>query len=178
MAALTPIDKMALEAFDDLTESSVQAWAKKGPFIIGFETGIESVPFVHGIRQVEKAGQSMDKRHKLWPGQAGLGGAGSGSPGPKPPPGPALGRPIRRRPDGRGLIAARRAMDSVREARNGPRLGSAGLTVRGAVNAAQARLFVRGCQRFAGNAQMQYAGARFREGNQPRLAGIGSHGRQ
>ncbi|MFD1212824.1 NAD(P)/FAD-dependent oxidoreductase [Arthrobacter sp. GCM10027362] len=59
MAALTPIDRMALDAFDELTGSGVKAWTKKGPFIIGFEQEKESRPFVHEIRQVEKAGQSV-----------------------------------------------------------------------------------------------------------------------
>jgi D-amino-acid dehydrogenase len=62
MAALTPIDQMALEAFDELTESGVKAWTKKGPFIIGFETEQESVPFIHELGQVAKAGQSVPLR--------------------------------------------------------------------------------------------------------------------
>ncbi|NKX52968.1 NAD(P)/FAD-dependent oxidoreductase [Arthrobacter mobilis] len=59
MAALTPIDQMALDAFDELTEAGVRAWTKKGPFIIGFEQEKESGPFVHEIGQVEKAGQRV-----------------------------------------------------------------------------------------------------------------------
>ena len=59
MAALTPIDRMALDAFDELTSSGVDAWTRKGPFIIGFEGEKESGPFIHEIQQVEKAGQRV-----------------------------------------------------------------------------------------------------------------------
>ncbi|MCG2620951.1 FAD-dependent oxidoreductase [Arthrobacter sp. I2-34] len=59
MAALTPIDRMALDAFDELTGSGVAAWTKKGPFIIGFENEQQSGPFVHEIQQVERAGQRV-----------------------------------------------------------------------------------------------------------------------
>ena len=59
MAALTPIDRMALDAFDELTSGGVDAWTRKGPFVIGFEREKESRPFIHEIRQVEKAGQKV-----------------------------------------------------------------------------------------------------------------------
>jgi D-amino-acid dehydrogenase len=58
MAALTPIDKMALESFDELTDNGVEAWTRKGPFIVGFEDEKESRHFVHELANVEKAGQS------------------------------------------------------------------------------------------------------------------------
>ncbi|EMY34258.1 D-amino acid dehydrogenase (deaminating) [Arthrobacter crystallopoietes BAB-32] len=59
MDALTPIDRMALEAFDELTGNGVESWTRKGPFIVGFESESESKPFIHEIEQVEKAGQSV-----------------------------------------------------------------------------------------------------------------------
>ena len=31
MAALTPIDRMALESFDELTDNGVESWTRKGP---------------------------------------------------------------------------------------------------------------------------------------------------
>jgi D-amino-acid dehydrogenase len=57
MAALTPIDQVALDAFDELRANGVAAQTHEGPFIIGFERERESVPFVHEIQEVEKAGQ-------------------------------------------------------------------------------------------------------------------------
>lgn len=59
MAALTPIDRMALDAFDELTSSGVAAETRSGPFVIGFESEQESASFRHEIEQVEKAGQSV-----------------------------------------------------------------------------------------------------------------------
>jgi D-amino-acid dehydrogenase len=59
MAALTPIDRMALDTFDELTSNGVDAWTRKGPFVIGFEEEKESGPFIHEIQQVEKAGQRV-----------------------------------------------------------------------------------------------------------------------
>ncbi|UNK45307.1 NAD(P)/FAD-dependent oxidoreductase [Arthrobacter sulfonylureivorans] len=58
MAALTPIDRMALESFDELTDNGVESWTRKGPFIVGFEDERESRHFVHELANVEKAGQS------------------------------------------------------------------------------------------------------------------------
>ena len=59
MAALTPIDQMALEAFDELTAAGVESVTRKGPFIIGFESAAQSVPFTKEISHVEAAGQSV-----------------------------------------------------------------------------------------------------------------------
>lgn len=59
MAALTPIDQMALEAFDELAAAGVSSATRKGPFIIGFETAAQSVPFTREIGHVEAAGQSV-----------------------------------------------------------------------------------------------------------------------
>src|SRR5690606_22706588 len=36
MAALTPIDRIALESFDELTDGGVDSWTREGPFVIGF----------------------------------------------------------------------------------------------------------------------------------------------
>ena len=59
MAALTPIDQMALAAFDELTAAGVRSETRKGPFIIGFETAAQSVSFTREISHVEAAGQSV-----------------------------------------------------------------------------------------------------------------------
>lgn len=59
MAALTPIDQMALDAFDELTAAGVRSETRKGPFIIGFESAAQSVPFTREISHVEAAGQSV-----------------------------------------------------------------------------------------------------------------------
>lgn len=59
MAALTPIDRMALESFDELTANGVESATHTGPFIVGFENEAESAAFEHEIQQVEKAGQSV-----------------------------------------------------------------------------------------------------------------------
>jgi D-amino-acid dehydrogenase len=57
MDALTPIDRMAMDAFDQLTDNGVAAKTHEGPFIIGFEDEKDSEPFIHEIHNVEKAGQ-------------------------------------------------------------------------------------------------------------------------
>ena len=59
MAALTPIDRMALDCFDELTAAGVEAETRRGPFIIGFETEAQSVPFTEEIAHVAAAGQSV-----------------------------------------------------------------------------------------------------------------------
>ena len=62
MDALTPIDGIALDAFDELTSNGVDSWTRSGPFIVGFENEQESKPFIHEIQQVERAGQSVPLR--------------------------------------------------------------------------------------------------------------------
>jgi D-amino-acid dehydrogenase len=62
MDALTPIDRIALDAFDELTSNGVDSWTRSGPFIVGFENEQESKPFIHEIQQVERAGQSVPLR--------------------------------------------------------------------------------------------------------------------
>lgn len=59
MADLTPIDRIALDAFDELTSSGVAAETRSGPFVVGFESERESRSFLHEIEQVEKAGQPV-----------------------------------------------------------------------------------------------------------------------
>lgn len=59
MAALTPIDRVALAAFDELAAHGVTAQTNEGPFIVGFEREKESAGFVHEIHEVERAGQEV-----------------------------------------------------------------------------------------------------------------------
>jgi len=62
MAALTPIDRLALDAFDELAAHGVAARTTPGPFVIGFEHEKQAAPFLHEIAQVEAAGQSVPLR--------------------------------------------------------------------------------------------------------------------
>lgn len=62
MAALTPIDRIALDAFDELRDGGVTVPTHEGPFIIGFEREKDSAPFRHEIEHVELAGQSVPLR--------------------------------------------------------------------------------------------------------------------
>lgn len=57
MAALTPIDKMALAGFDELGANGVTAPTREGSFVVAFEGEKQSHHFLHELRQVEKAGQ-------------------------------------------------------------------------------------------------------------------------
>jgi len=59
MAALTPIDRMALEAYDELEAGGVHATSHPSRWVIGFERERESVPFVHELRAVATAGQEI-----------------------------------------------------------------------------------------------------------------------
>ncbi|WP_197675153.1 NAD(P)/FAD-dependent oxidoreductase [Microterricola viridarii] len=59
MDALTGIDLLALEAFDELVAGGVQAETKEQPFIIGFEKEEQSRHFRHEMELVERAGQSV-----------------------------------------------------------------------------------------------------------------------
>lgn len=59
MAALTPIDRMALEAYDELEAGGVHATSYPSRWVVGFEHERESVPFVHELRNVAKAGQEV-----------------------------------------------------------------------------------------------------------------------
>ncbi|MFF3063436.1 FAD-dependent oxidoreductase [Oerskovia sp. NPDC057915] len=62
MAALTPIDRLALDAFDELAAHGVAARSTPGPFVIGFEDEKQAAPFLHEIAQVEAAGQVVPLR--------------------------------------------------------------------------------------------------------------------
>lgn len=59
MADLTPIDRMALEAYDELEAGGVHATSYPSRWVIGFERERESVPFVHELRGVARAGQEV-----------------------------------------------------------------------------------------------------------------------
>jgi D-amino-acid dehydrogenase len=59
MAALTPIDRMALEAYDELEAGGVHATSYPSRWVVGFERERESRPFVHELRGVAKAGQEV-----------------------------------------------------------------------------------------------------------------------
>lgn len=61
MAALTPIDRLALDAFDELAAHGIPR-ATPGPFVIGFEHEKQAAPFLHEIAQVEAAGQVVPLR--------------------------------------------------------------------------------------------------------------------
>lgn len=57
MAALTPIDRVALAAFDELELSGVEARSQPGPFVIGFENESQSQGFLREIHGVVRHGQ-------------------------------------------------------------------------------------------------------------------------
>ena len=57
MAALTPIDLEALAAFDELELGGVDAWTRKGPFVIGFEEESQAAGFLREIEGAVRHGQ-------------------------------------------------------------------------------------------------------------------------
>lgn len=59
MAHLTPIDKIALECFDELIDGGVQSWTREGPFVIGFRNELQSKGFLHEIEGVVRHGQEV-----------------------------------------------------------------------------------------------------------------------
>lgn len=59
MAALTPIDRIALESFDELTNGDVDSWTRKGPFVIGFADQSHSKGFLKEIAGVIRHGQDV-----------------------------------------------------------------------------------------------------------------------
>ncbi|GAA3934138.1 FAD-binding oxidoreductase [Microbacterium soli] len=59
MAALTPIDKMALECYDELIDGGVKSWTREGPFVIGFRKEADSRGFLHEIEGVIRHGQDV-----------------------------------------------------------------------------------------------------------------------
>ena len=59
MASLTPIDRLALECFDELNTGGVDAWTREGPFVIGFAEEAHSRGFLHEIEGVIRHGQDV-----------------------------------------------------------------------------------------------------------------------
>ncbi|MFT4234037.1 MAG: FAD-binding oxidoreductase [Microbacterium sp.] len=59
MAALTPIDRIALAAFDELTDGGVDSWTRTGPFVIGFEQQKHAAGFLREIDGVVRHGQDV-----------------------------------------------------------------------------------------------------------------------
>ncbi|WP_460801130.1 NAD(P)/FAD-dependent oxidoreductase [Microbacterium sp. GXF6406] len=59
MAALTPIDKIALSAFDELLDGGVDSWTREGPFVIGFADAAHSKGFLNEIAGVIRHGQDV-----------------------------------------------------------------------------------------------------------------------
>jgi D-amino-acid dehydrogenase len=59
MAALTPIDKLALAAFDELDLGGVDSWTREGPFVVGFEEESQSKGFQGEIAGAIRHGQDV-----------------------------------------------------------------------------------------------------------------------
>lgn len=59
MAKLTPIDKLALPAFDEMTEGGVESWTKDSPFIVAFKNEKESKDFIHEVEGAVRHGQDV-----------------------------------------------------------------------------------------------------------------------
>lgn len=55
MAHLTPIDRIALECFDELIDGGVKSWTREGPFVIGFKQEADSKGFLHEIEGVVRS---------------------------------------------------------------------------------------------------------------------------
>ena len=59
MAALTPADKGALAAFDELIDGGVDAVTHKGPFVIGFEEKKQAAGFLDEVEGAIRHGQEI-----------------------------------------------------------------------------------------------------------------------
>jgi D-amino-acid dehydrogenase len=59
MAALTPIDKMALDSYDELIDGGVKSWTREGPFVIGFQKEEHIKGFLHEVEGVARHGQEV-----------------------------------------------------------------------------------------------------------------------
>ncbi|MEV4900404.1 FAD-dependent oxidoreductase [Citricoccus sp. NPDC055426] len=59
MAALTPIDRMALECFDEMTGAGIDSWTRQGPFIVGFTEERQSAGFLREVQGVVRHGQDV-----------------------------------------------------------------------------------------------------------------------
>ncbi|MCW2961854.1 MAG: FAD-dependent oxidoreductase [Thermoleophilia bacterium] len=56
MAALAPINAIALECFDELRAGGVDAWTREGAFVIGFAAFRDARPFLREIEGVKRHG--------------------------------------------------------------------------------------------------------------------------
>lgn len=59
MAALTPIDRLALDAFDELRDGGVQATTHAGPFVVAFERADQAPALIHELEHVARHGQTV-----------------------------------------------------------------------------------------------------------------------
>lgn len=59
MAALTPINTLALECFDELADGGVSSWTRSGPFVVGFVDDAHAKGFLHEIDGVARHGQEV-----------------------------------------------------------------------------------------------------------------------
>lgn len=59
MAALTPIDRLALDAFDELQLGGVEHWTREGPFIVAFENEEQSAGFQGEVAGAVRHGQEV-----------------------------------------------------------------------------------------------------------------------
>lgn len=127
MAALTPIDRLALDAFDELAAHGVAARSTPGPFVIGFEDEKQAAPFLHEIAQVEAAGQVVPLRRIDRPDGAARPSASSHpGGGPAPEGTDAVGRPAQLTDRVRAVYA----LEGQRFIEPGPFVGALGDAVR------------------------------------------------
>ncbi|MBE7700111.1 FAD-dependent oxidoreductase [Oerskovia sp. Sa1BUA8] len=127
MAALTPIDRLALDAFDELAAHGVAARTTPGPFMIGFEHEKQAAPFLHEIAQVEAAGQVVPLRRIDRPdGAAPLPGPTHPDAGRAPGASDAVGRPAQLTDRVRAVYA----LEGQRFIEPGPYVGALGDAVR------------------------------------------------
>ncbi|MGV9195290.1 NAD(P)/FAD-dependent oxidoreductase [Microbacterium sp. MC2] len=59
MAALTPMNKIALECFDELTDGGVQSWTRQAPFLIAFTEERQSRAYLAEAANVAGHGQDV-----------------------------------------------------------------------------------------------------------------------
>lgn len=59
MAALTPINNVALASFDELTGAGVDSWTRQGPYVIGFTDEAHASAFVGEAARVAAHGQDV-----------------------------------------------------------------------------------------------------------------------
>lgn len=60
MAGLAPINALALEAFDELTDGGVDAVTRDGPFVVGFTDQSQSAAFLDEVRRVRGHGLEVE----------------------------------------------------------------------------------------------------------------------